>query len=449
MLWIKWFEAIRQLEPAFNRKKTFYWFVLVCMGLNLRTDFMGVASIVRALRLKKCCYQSVCDFFHSSAIDLRLLTQLWSRFVLSSLAPFLHIEGGRKVFLLDGIKAPKEGRKMPLVKLHHQESQNNSKPQYIWGHGAQAICVLATVGVQSFAIPLILRIQDGLGPKSKSILDKAIDLMRALATSGGFYMVGDAYYYSGQFFIAIRKLGGDVISRVRSNAVGYLPVPENKTKKRGRPQKYGKKIKLKKLFKSKGFREETVRIYGKEQVVEIKERILISKSFGQCLKFVWVKSSRGNCIFCSTDLGLAAKKIIELYGLRFKIEVSFKELVQRMGAFCYRFWSKKLDRSRKEGEIKRNVLKESTYQLHLQLAAIVHGMLIYLGIVAREQIWKQFNGWLRTIRRENIPTPQIVQMALSDEVEEFYVDSTLDENLRKFIESKRYRSYPRGIRVAA
>ena len=50
--------------------------------------------------------------------------------------------GGRLVCLADGIKAPKEGRKMPAVKLLHQQSASNSKPDYIMGHSFQAVSLL-------------------------------------------------------------------------------------------------------------------------------------------------------------------------------------------------------------------------------------------------------------------------------------------------------------------
>lgn len=441
MIWIKWIEGIRQLEPAFSRKKTFYWFILICAGFNLRLDFLGSASIVRALKLNDKSYQSICDFFHSSAIDLKLLTQLWSRFILKSLSQFVHVENGRQIFILDGIKAAKEGRKMPLVKLHHQESQNNSKSEYIWGHGAQAICALITVGIQSFAAPLIMRIQEGLGAKNRTILDKAIDLLKVVLDKNKFYLIGDAYYFSGKFFNEISKLGGDVISRARNNAVAFMAPEKKDIKSRGRPLKYGIKIKLKSLFNFKGFRKSFVTIYGKKSEVKIKEMYLVSKSFGQTLKYVFVISSKGQCIFTSTDLNLSAEKIIELYSLRFKIEFSFKELVHRIGVFCYRFWSKQLDKKRIKEIVKRKVSKEITYQIHLQLSCIVYGMLIYLSIVARNEIWGKFRGWLRTIKKENVPSTQIVQMALSETEKNFYHHLKIDKNMMKFVVEKKRNNF--------
>jgi hypothetical protein len=42
---------------------------------------------------------------------------------------------GRRVLVGEGIKVPKCGRKMPTVKLLHQQSEANTKPEYIMGHG--------------------------------------------------------------------------------------------------------------------------------------------------------------------------------------------------------------------------------------------------------------------------------------------------------------------------
>ena len=41
---------------------------------------------------------------------------------------------GRTVVLADGLKRPKEGRKMPAVKSLHQESRCNAKASFIMGH---------------------------------------------------------------------------------------------------------------------------------------------------------------------------------------------------------------------------------------------------------------------------------------------------------------------------
>ena len=71
--------------------------------------------------------------------------------------------GERLVCLADGIKAPKEGRKMPAVKLLHQQSASNSKPDYIMGHSFQAVSLLVQGPAGHVAaVPLVSRIHEGL-----------------------------------------------------------------------------------------------------------------------------------------------------------------------------------------------------------------------------------------------------------------------------------------------
>jgi len=70
--------------------------------------------------------------FHSNAVDFTMLRQRWFDLVLR-VFPVLKLNG-RAILVADGIKIAKSGNKMPGVKLLHQESQNNSKPEFIMGH---------------------------------------------------------------------------------------------------------------------------------------------------------------------------------------------------------------------------------------------------------------------------------------------------------------------------
>ena len=95
---------------------------------KLRTGFRGEA------------YHRFLHLFHSKGIDLDMLTACWVRLCLTLFRPFQ--VGQRLVCLADGIKVPKEGKRMPAVKYLHQQSASNSKPEYIMGHSLQAISLL-------------------------------------------------------------------------------------------------------------------------------------------------------------------------------------------------------------------------------------------------------------------------------------------------------------------
>ncbi len=79
LLWIQWWRIVRQLRPAFARETTFLWFALCLVGLTVRHDLRGVTSLIRAVGLKEVSYD-------------------------------------RPIFIGDGIKLAKTGRKMPAGK---------------------------------------------------------------------------------------------------------------------------------------------------------------------------------------------------------------------------------------------------------------------------------------------------------------------------------------------
>jgi hypothetical protein len=75
-LWIHWWNAIVELRPAFSRTSTFLWFVTSAAGLSVRSDHLGVTSIVRALSLDAKYYDTLLDNCHSTGIKLLKLSIL-------------------------------------------------------------------------------------------------------------------------------------------------------------------------------------------------------------------------------------------------------------------------------------------------------------------------------------------------------------------------------------
>jgi hypothetical protein len=140
ILWFAWMQAVRSLRPACRRSRTFLWMVLALMGLCCRSDRAGVTSYVRVLDFGSDAYHRFLHLFHSKGLDLDRLTACWVQLCLMLFQPML--AGSRIVCLADGIKAPKEGKQMPAVKMLHQQSASNSKPEFIMGHSFQAISLL-------------------------------------------------------------------------------------------------------------------------------------------------------------------------------------------------------------------------------------------------------------------------------------------------------------------
>ena len=64
-LWMPWWNAIWRLRPAFSRLRTFLWFATAAAGFSVRTELLGVTSLVRALKLDARFYNKLVDHFHS------------------------------------------------------------------------------------------------------------------------------------------------------------------------------------------------------------------------------------------------------------------------------------------------------------------------------------------------------------------------------------------------
>jgi len=58
---------IWEFRGIFSRRAAFAWFVVVFAGLVLRTDWLGVTSIVRTLELSPAFYPHLLHFFHASS----------------------------------------------------------------------------------------------------------------------------------------------------------------------------------------------------------------------------------------------------------------------------------------------------------------------------------------------------------------------------------------------
>src|SRR5438105_8622626 len=265
-LWAIWWNAILVLRPAFSRLRTFMWFVTAVTGLTVRLELLGVTSIVRALNLRPRLYTKLLDHFHSSGIKLDRLSALWAQAVLK-LFPYLVRVNGRLVLVGDGIKAPKRGKKMPGVKLLHQQSESNTKPEFIMGHSLQAVGLLVHAAKSVFCVPLAARIHEGLvwsNRDQRSLLDKMLGLLDILAIKVPCYFVADAYYAAGKMVRGLLEHGNHLLTRVKSNAVAYAPAtPKTGRKKKGRPKTYGKKIKLKSLlWDTKSMQQVASPVYG-------------------------------------------------------------------------------------------------------------------------------------------------------------------------------------------
>jgi hypothetical protein len=451
LLWLEWYRCVRELRQACSRNRTFLWMCLVLVGFSIRTELFGVTSFVRSCFLRPEKYRRLLHLFHTTSLNLDKLSDLWCRMAGRLFSPVLC--QGYRVFIADGLKVPKEGKKMPAVKSLHQESENNCKPAFIMGHSFQTVGLLAKGPLGAyFCVPLVSRIHEGLvwcNRDRRTLLDKLVELFLPITKRfvGPAILLADAYYASGKVIHPLLREGHHLITRVRTNTVGHRPVSKPKRRKRGRPRIYGKKLRLRDLWKrDSDFTSAPSPVYGESDIsVRYLSIDLVWRSVGHLVRFVLVDHpSRGRIILMTTLLSMAPLEVLELYGYRFKIEVSFKQALRTLGTYAYHFWMMHMTpirrgsgnqhlhhRSQKYREMVRN--KVAAYHRYVQLGCIAHGLLQYLSVKFGSLVWQHFNSWLRTMYPDRSPSEMVVGQALRSSLPGFLAAMHGRHELEKFI----------------
>lgn len=170
--------------------------------------------------------------------------------------------------------------------------------------------------------------------------------------------------------------------------------------------------------------------------------------------------SRGKKVFLCTDLSLDPLEIIRLYGIRFKIELSFKQAVHQIGTYGYHFWMLMMKpRSRKSGNTSLHMetrryrdhvnRKIAAYHCHIQTGVIAQGILQMLSVMHSECVWKSFHSWMRTKRPGIPPSEWVVATALQNSLPEFLADTPEDHIMAKFMRDNIDLDTAKGLHLAA
>lgn len=451
-LWTAWLTVVEKLRPAFSRERTFLWFVIALSALSIRPDLAGVTSFVRSHGLEEVCYESLIRMFHSSAVRLGDLRALWVRIAFEIFQNHRVEVEGLPLLICDGLKTPKEGRKMPAVKSLHQESTNNSKPEYIMGHSWQVVSLLVRAASGFFAVPLVAGIGEGVvfsNRDQRTQLDFLTALLDSMVMTVPFYLVADAYYACRKVGRSLLAKGCHLISRMRITAVAFVQfIPPEGKRTRGRPRLYGDKVKLRTMFDRP--MTEMASPYPGEKGVLLRfcSADLIWRPLGILCRFVAVDHpGLGRRLFISTNLALSPEQIILMYSWRFKIEVCFRQAVHVLGTFAYHFWMKMMKRIKKRSgdqylhrtsdEYRSKVRQKLTaYGVHVQIGMIAQGLLQYLACCFTTVVWQSFRGWIRTIRPGLPPSELVVTYALRDCFGDFLLRCGPKHFFKKFIANK-------------
>lgn len=251
---------------------------------------------------------------------------------------------------IDTTLTAKNTQKMFGVQKWKNHSGNADAGQYIYGHHWALLGLIGKFFEKRYVFfPILMRLITGQtapwqwvcgenGVQQMSFWDVVHAMVYQFHEWIGvdIRIVVDAYFSNNSFIAPLTSNKGiSVITRLRSNAVANLDLEQPKVRKRGRPRKKGKQIKVMDLVNIVPKQEVEVLLYGKIQTMEVYTKDLWILGLAEKVRVVVVKAKRNTLAFISTDLTIGAKEILEIYASRFSIEICIREMKTNLGLEDY------------------------------------------------------------------------------------------------------------------
>ena len=227
-------------------------------------------------------------------------------------------------------------------------SGNADRSAYLVGHHWNLAGLISRWDTRCLCWPLVMRLVPGLKGARQwiggdaiapmSFWDAAIavvlEVTRCLGEAS-VRVVADAFYSKAPFLNGLRARGIDVISRLRKDAVGWDDPEPRLPGTRGRKPRYGRKWTLASLLRAETPTRDRLTLYGTMTEVVFVVRDVWLRDVAQTVRVVVLEGAKEPLILVSTDLALSALQIIEIYGARFSIELTIRDLKQYFGLGDY------------------------------------------------------------------------------------------------------------------
>lgn len=171
--------------------------------------------------------------------------------------------------------------------------------------------------------------------KLEQAADLVLSAVETLQSVGKeVWVVADGAYTKRPFIRPVMELGVTLVGRLRKDAALFdLPARE-KTVRRGPKRIYGKTgiSLIKRAAHPCGWQEVACRVYGREEVKQVKTFLATHRTFGGTIRVVIVKENTGPQFFYCTDLDADTAQIIETFADRSAIEQVFHDVKEVWGS---------------------------------------------------------------------------------------------------------------------
>jgi hypothetical protein len=234
------------------------------------------------------------------------------------------------------------------VQKWKDHSDNADRGAYLVGHHWNLVGLLSRWDTRWLCWPLVMRLVPGLKGARQWIVGDTVAPMSfwdaAIAAvleatrclgEASVRVVADAFYSKAPFLNGLRACGIDVISRLRKDAVGWDDPEPRLPGTRGRKPRYGRKWPLATLLTAETPIRERLTLYGTLTEVVFVVRDVWLRDVAQKVRVVVLEGAKEPFILVSTDPTLSALQIIELYGARFSLELTIRDLKQHFGLGDY------------------------------------------------------------------------------------------------------------------
>ena len=227
-----------------------------------------------------------------------------------------------------------------------------------------------------------------------------------LGLSQPFIAVADAYYASRKVAGPLLERGHHLVTRLRTTAVAFEPVPAQARRGRGRPRRYGQKRRLRDLFRpAAAFTTAASPVYG-ETHLQLRYRTLdlLWRPLGRVVRFVLVEHpTRGRLLLLQA---LRPRRRGDGDQYLHRATEQYRQAVRRKFAASERF---------------------------IQVGLIVQGLLQYLAVCFPKLVWRHFGSWLRTANVKGVPSELVVASALRQHWSHFLMSLPKSDGFKKFV----------------